>query len=158
MFEPSCNDYDWLGRGAYFWEYGPDRALQWAEANKEYPAVVGAYIQLGKCFDLMDTRFTGDLAEFAQNYIEHLRSGNKEIPKNRGKARYFDCALLNSYLDGLESEGIPFDTVRCGFAEGGPVYRNDELGVGMEIQKKTHIQVAVRNHKCILGVFRPFLR
>ena len=25
--QPSENDYDWLGRGIYFWEHGPQRAL-----------------------------------------------------------------------------------------------------------------------------------
>jgi hypothetical protein len=27
----SANDYDWLGRGVYFWEHGPRRALEWAQ-------------------------------------------------------------------------------------------------------------------------------
>ncbi|WP_259698534.1 hypothetical protein [Pseudomonas brassicacearum] len=26
----STNDYDWLGRGAYFWENNPQRALSFA--------------------------------------------------------------------------------------------------------------------------------
>lgn len=29
-FKESQNDYDWLGEGIYFWEYGADRALQFA--------------------------------------------------------------------------------------------------------------------------------
>jgi len=28
---PSENDYDWLGRGIYFWEHGPRRAYEWAQ-------------------------------------------------------------------------------------------------------------------------------
>ena len=30
-FVLSSNPYDWLGTGIYFWEYGPDRAWDWAE-------------------------------------------------------------------------------------------------------------------------------
>ncbi|HEY0093198.1 MAG TPA: hypothetical protein VGB96_02685, partial [Archangium sp.] len=60
-FKPSANDYDWLGAGIYFWEYGADRALQFAREQTvrgkiHTPAHVGALIQLGNCFDLMDTR------------------------------------------------------------------------------------------------------
>ena len=65
-FRKSQNDYDWLGEGIYFWEYGADRAMTFAEIKKrrgeiETPAIVGALIQLGNCFDLMDTRFTEEL-------------------------------------------------------------------------------------------------
>jgi hypothetical protein len=62
---PSQNDYDWLGGGIYFWEYGPERALDWARAvckrhpNRiRQPAVLGAIIHSGVCFDLLDVRFT----------------------------------------------------------------------------------------------------
>jgi hypothetical protein len=30
-FVASENTYDWLGSGIYFWEFGPDRALSFAE-------------------------------------------------------------------------------------------------------------------------------
>lgn len=65
-FKPSENDFDWLGRGIYFWEHGSDRALRFAQFQKDRgkvkePAVVGAIIQLGHCFDLMDTHFTREL-------------------------------------------------------------------------------------------------
>ena len=70
-WQPSANDYDWLGSGIYFWEYGPDRGLDWArEISKRYPnrirrpAVLGALIHLGACFDLLDTRFTTYLGRF----------------------------------------------------------------------------------------------
>jgi len=29
-FKKSQNDYDWLGEGIYFWEYGADRAMKFA--------------------------------------------------------------------------------------------------------------------------------
>jgi hypothetical protein len=29
--EYSSNRHDWLGKGIYFWEYGPHRAYEWAQ-------------------------------------------------------------------------------------------------------------------------------
>jgi hypothetical protein len=56
QLKPSVNDYDWLGRGIYFWEYGANRAYEWAKwkaarGEIKTPAVLGALIQLGDCFD-----------------------------------------------------------------------------------------------------------
>ena len=54
LFKKSQNDYDWLGEGIYFWEYGADRALQFARDQQQRrklrtPAIVGAILQLGRC-------------------------------------------------------------------------------------------------------------
>lgn len=35
LLKPSEQAYDWLGKGIYFWEHGPERALQWAEAKHQ---------------------------------------------------------------------------------------------------------------------------
>ncbi len=42
----SENDYDWLGKGTYFWEHGPERALEWAQASARIndQSVLGAVI------------------------------------------------------------------------------------------------------------------
>jgi len=55
-FEASDNDDDWFGTGVYFWEHAPKQAWWWARKFKNYdqPAVVGAIIRLGNCFDLLD--------------------------------------------------------------------------------------------------------
>ncbi len=56
-WKPSTNNWDWLGHGIYFWEHSPDRALRWAKEKfvsaDEEPDVIGAVIQLGRCFDLL---------------------------------------------------------------------------------------------------------
>lgn len=159
-FKPSVNDYDWLGKGVYFWEYGPDRALRFAREQQQrgrvrMPATVGALIQLGNCFDLMDTRFTQDL-EWAYPVLQtELQAKSRRLPENGGgppdyKLRRRDCAVMNWYLDMLERRGIEtYDTVRCGFVEGGPVYE------GAGIHRESHVQLVVRNPAAILGVFRP---
>lgn len=158
-FKPSENDFDWLGSGIYFWEYGADRALRFANDQKgrgklETPAVVGAVIQLGRCFDLLDTHFTRALAEAWPVFEEGVRESGRELPTNRGaapdhKLRCLDCAVINLALDLRESIGEVYDTVRGGFTEGGSVFPS----AGFQLE--THIQLAIRNPKSIVGVFRP---
>ncbi len=161
-FKPSENDFDWLGMGIYFWEHGLDRALRFAQFQSDQgkvkePAVVGAILQLGRCFDLMDTHFTADLAK-AYDLCEALyQEEGKALPVNAGKTpdrklRRLDCLVLNLYLQYLdEHAGEPFQTVRAAFEEGEPAFR------GSMIRRETHIQIAVRDPRCILGVFRPIM-
>lgn len=162
-FSPSENDYDWLGHGIYFWEWGVDRAWRFAQVQKtrgkvQTPAVVGAVIQLGQCFDLMDTRFTHDLAAFFEDWKAALAAAGRPHPQNKGgppdwKGRYLDCAVINAYLESMATTvGKSYDTVRCGFVEGEPVFE----GAGFRME--SHVQLAVRNEDAIVGVFRPNLR
>jgi hypothetical protein len=158
-FKKSQNDYDWLGEGIYFWEYGADRALRFAHDQKRRgkvttPAVVGVLVQLGRCFDLMDTRFTDELPKaFAMLKNLHEQNGNP-LPVNTGSTtdlllRRRDCAVLNFYLRWLAEQGDVYDTVRCGFVEGPPAYEDSG------IRHQSHVQIAVRNPACVVGVFRP---
>jgi hypothetical protein len=80
--------------------------------------VVGAIIQLGNCFDLMDTKFTDELP-FAFEMLKKLH------------------------------EHTEHDSVRCGFVEGPPAFD------GSGIHHQSHVQLAVRNTACVVGVFRP---
>jgi|SRR5688572_9081100 len=160
-FEMSANTYDWLGSGVYFWEFGSRRALEFAHIQKQRgrvttPAVVGAVIQLGRCFDLMDTRFTAPLREAYKEFRAMVRAHGQALPKNLGKKpdsklRHRDCAVLNYFLQAVEVNGVSFDTVRCAFAEGGAAFP------GSHIRAQSHIQLAVRNPDCIVGVFRPMM-
>ena len=160
-FKKSQNDYDWLGEGIYFWEYGADRAMKFAHDQQRRgkvttPAIVGALLQLGKCFDLMDTRFTDELPDaFAMLKEMHDRTG-KPLPTNAGatpdkRLRRRDCAVLNFYLDNLEKNRVSYDSVRCGFVEGPPAFE------GSGIRHQSHVQIAIRNPACVIGVFRPTL-
>jgi hypothetical protein len=160
-FEPSENDYDWLGRGVYFWEFGLDRAFRFAvdqqrRGKVQTPAVVGAVVQLGNCFDLLDTRFTTALASGYTRWKALMEAGGVPLLVNAGRApeyklRRRDCAVINWYLDEVAAAGLRYDTVRGGFVEGGPVYEGSGLAA------ETHLQIAVRNPACIVGVFRPRL-
>jgi hypothetical protein len=74
-WKPSENRWDWLGKGIYFWEHSPERALRWAQerfrARRPVPSVVGAIVQLGDCFDLTNEGFV----ENERNH-EHQRAGS----------------------------------------------------------------------------------
>jgi hypothetical protein len=159
-FKPSENDYDWLGAGTYFWEFGADRAMRFAEEQAKRgkiaaPAIVGAVLQLGNCFDLMDTRFTRELPNAFRRLKTFLEKVNQPLPENKGKTpdkklRRLDCAVINFYLELLEdNQDVSYDTVRCGFVEGPEAFK------GSGIRHQSHVQIAVRNPICIVGVSRP---
>lgn len=174
-FVQSNKAYDWLGPGAYFWEGDEQRALEWAtqrtgaRAYKE-PAVIGAVIDLGNCLDLTTRRHIDLLAAYYEAYRAEQQDLGLPLPKNEDLAsgkpgdkflRYLDRAVitfLHQQIDDLArapagepgAETVtPFDTVRGLFPEGEPAYP------GAGFLQKTHTQIAVRNPRCIRGVFRP---
>jgi len=161
----SENDYDWLGRGVYFWEYGPERALDWAREvaqrrpdRIQKPAVLGAILNLGQCFDFLDLRFTRHLASIYPRFVQDFEQDDIRPPTNSGLSghgedhvlRRLDCAVINWAIDSWEkAETTRFDSVPGVFQEGGPAY------VGSGIRLKSHIQVAVRNRRSVIGYFQP---
>lgn len=157
-FEPSCNEYDWLGEGIYFWEYGFDRAWRWARHwYRSDGAVVGAIIQLAHCFDLTDTQYTHELAELAGTFVRGVKQARMRVPRNRGrhdlKGRFLDCAIINWALREMEADGTHYYSVRCLFTEGDPVYKDARVRTAITLE--SHAQVAVRDPACLIGVFRP---
>jgi hypothetical protein len=155
-WKPSRNSWDWLGHGIYYWEYSPARALRWARdryASKgKKPAVIGALIHLGRCFDLLDESLASILAQSYQTLEKALADSGLPMPANSGrdwKKRERDCLVINDYLSVVERQGIIYDTVRGAFLEGEPAYP------GAGFSKESHVQIAVRTISCILGIFRP---
>jgi hypothetical protein len=153
---PSTNDWDWLGHGIYFWEHSLERAQRWGREKfappAAVPAVLGAVIQLGSCFDLLNDAITAVLAQSYRDLEQSYKDGGVSLPQNRGrdwKRRELDCLVINDCLDHLKNRGSEYDTVRGAFLEGAPVYP------GAGFAQEAHIQIAVRNPACILGVFRP---
>jgi hypothetical protein len=149
----------------YFWEHGPRRALEWAQTKArrgdgvvKNPAVLGAYIHLGNCFDLLDTKNTALLTETFPKFVAFCEREGATVPQNREirgtqggelPLRYLDSAVINWFADEMEARGEPYQTVRGAFTEGGPCFP------GSKLMSKTHVQLAVRDQSCILGFFRP---
>jgi hypothetical protein len=134
-FEPSDNDYDWLGPGIYFWESNPKRALEWAahiHHRKQLfqpsdPFVVGAIIDLGFCLDLLTSNGSAAVDAAHTSFVEEIRSSGTTSPQNTVGddllLRRLDCAVIR-HLHGILAAGhqLPVDTVRGVFIEGAPIY------------------------------------
>ncbi len=165
---PSNNDYDWLGGGIYFWGNNYERALDFAKYLKENPphnnkqkikepSVIGAIINLGYCFDLLETGNLNILKQGYQLLIDIRKKQNLIIPQNvplvkNGDLlkRNLDCAVIESIHQANIEMGKPeFDSVRGVFFEG------DELYPNAGFKEKNHIQIAIRNPNCIKGYFIP---
>ena len=164
QFEPSHNSYDWLGEGVYFWENNYERALQYAKESSKRknstikkPFVLGAIIDLGNCFDLLDQKYL-DFLKFA--YLEFKKSileTGYPMPKNASfgtndfdfKKRELDCAVIRYAHKLAEDAGEKFDSVRAAFWEGEPLYE------GAGFRSANHIQLAILNPNCIKGIFLP---
>lgn len=163
--KPSSNSYDWLGHGIYFWEYSPQRALDFAEHAITNPritkgkvlksTVIGAVIDPGVCLNLLEA---SALAQLKQAY--ELLTLLKTPPKNVGgidkRQRHLDCAViellhnLRSRPDEQTGIALPaYQTVRGAFWEG------DELYPNAGFREKSHVQLVVRDVNCIKGYFRP---
>ena len=146
QWRSSENEYDWLGHGIYFWEHSPDRARRWAGNDG---IVIGAVIQLGNCLDLTDLRYTELLKQSHAVLKSAYERKGIALPRNEGrelKLRNLDCLVINN-LSPAVLETV--QTVRGAFEEG------DEAFEGAALRRETHIQIAVRDRQCILGVFRP---
>ena len=156
-FAQSNNDYDWLGPGIYFWEANPQRGLEFAKESKRRgsnvskPFVIGAIIELGLCLDL--TTSSGlEWVKIAYTSLEEVaHAASLTLPSNTRDQtrRNLDCAVIRRLHTILETQKQPpIDTLKGVFTEGEPVYP------GAGFREKTHIQIAVRNSRCIKGVFR----
>ena len=160
---PSRNEYDWLGHGVYFWENNPTRAIDYAMEIQSLarskgpritaPAAVGAIIDPARCLNLLDREMIELVRDSHQELIETLREAGQPTPRNHGGSdllqRFLDCAVLEHLHAARKHAGFPdFDTVRGVFVEGRPIYP------GAGFHEKSHIQICVRNPRCIKGYFR----
>lgn len=151
----SCNDYDWLGNGIYFWEDSYQRAIQWAQQNPKIktPSVIGAVINLGHCLNLLDAEHLETVRIAHLNLEEITAQAETPMPKNRGekfKDRKLDCAVIETLHQVRKEAGLePYQTVRGFFIEGEPLYE------GAGLRNQDHIQLCVRDSKSIVGFFLP---
>lgn len=157
--KPSDNKYDWLGNGFYFWENNYDRAMSFAEEQKkrgkiETPSVLGAYIDLGNCMDLLDAKYLKGLQHAYQQLKRSFTLANENLPANKPTPatssdlllRQLDCAVIEMYASLVDTQ---FDSVRGVFWEG------EELYPGAGMKEKNHIQISIRNINCIKCFFIP---
>lgn len=169
-FRWSERDYDWLGRGIYFWEYAPKQALNFAKIRQrqfrekknkspederranEPLAVVACMIRLGFCLDLTEPGNVQFLSEVFKGYRESMELSGDELPQNSRKYRRLDCAVFEYAYKVLEDAepNSTVDTARGVFV---PADRAKRIWAGSWISKDTHIQLCVRNRTSLLGTW-----
>lgn len=151
-FEQSDQDDEWFGKGIYFWEHAFKQAWWWAEKHKKHsePAVIGAVIRLGNCFDLVDPVNVEVFREFYKQMIADMRANGELPPVNVRSRRYLDCAVFNYMYRISEEAEQPLDTARAIFV---PTSKAKRVYQGSWISEETHIQICVRNPKSILAVW-----
>jgi hypothetical protein len=140
---PSTHEYEWLGHGVYFWEDDPVRAWKWAQDR--FPGkdltVVKARILRGTCLITANSAH-GVLIKKAEAFlVDREAQEGRLLPLNRGSRSDRDCAVLNFLYENLDTQ---IDTVRAPFHEGRARYDSSRF------QEKDHVQVCVRNPKCIV--------
>lgn len=107
-FFPSKNDWEWLGRGVYFWQDAPHRARAWARewhTRKGYDgpiAVVAARIRLAAFVDLLDQEGMDLVKDFARLLQDKLTEDDREIV-NKYPLHRLDCELFNTITTVLSS-------------------------------------------------------
>lgn len=161
--------FDWLGHGFYIWENNYERALEWAKDKQNKgkinkASVIGVVFTLDHCFDLIDSEFINMLSLYYDLMKKDFQKIGKDLPKNIEVAedkhkdlliRELDCAVIQYIHQKIKDESKSyqalkeFDSVRGVFTEGGPAFP------GAGIQKKSHIQICIRNMGCIKGFFLP---
>lgn len=178
----SRNSYDWLGDGFYFFEGDQHRAQKLAEAahirpthllTKQpiaKPAVVGAVLEVDRWFDLTTQIGILNFTKASTALIlAHTEEGTA-IPVNKPAFpgdedllhRAFDkavCDMVDEYramvfekaLENSDAESIianaPYQAARGAFEQG------KLIADGSSIHSDTHIQIAVRDLRCIKGWF-----
>lgn len=163
--KPSLNVYDWLGSGFYCWEQSEQRAYEFAteamnrkkltKGTIHEPAVLGLVVDLGKCLNLLDSKYIEMVKTTYAYLLDAYSKDNKKMPCNRGAApdyalRDLDCLVIEQLHNIVKkSNGSQFDTVRGMFPEGEALYE------GAGFRNKSHIQICIRNLNCIKAFFDP---
>jgi hypothetical protein len=155
-FKPSNNDYDWLGPGIYFWE--ANRGLEFAEdasrrraSNISKPFVTGAVIELGLCLDLTTSSGLDWVKIAYQSLVDVTHTAALDLPSNSRDVLRRNLLTVPSFGDctPFSKRGNYQRSTRSRvFTEGKLAYP------GAGFREKTHIQIAVRNPRCIKGVVR----
>lgn len=166
----SERDYDWLGRGVYFWEYGPKQALDWARRRqKKYAkknvktlqdvrrateplAVVACMIRLGFCLDLTEPGNIEYLGEIFESYKEKMELTDDPLPTNDRHIRRLDRAVFEYAYKVIEDSepNSKVDTARGVYV---PKDGTKRIWDGSWISRDTHIQLCVRNSASLLGAW-----
>lgn len=156
----SENEWDWLGPGIYFWEQNPGRALEYAvecaaghQKNKtriKTPFVIGAFIELGNCLNLLEPISVDIVKRGHATLLEAYKNEGTSLPTNKNAIRKLDCAVIKYVHKSTRDKGLPpYDTIRSSFNEGSQIYPDSNF------YDRLHIEICVRSPELIKGYFLP---
>lgn len=160
QLKPSTNPWDWLGDGIYFWEQNPERALQYAMESSQNvqfdktriktPFVIGAIIELGNCLNLVEPESLLILKKADEEIKSIYDEAGKPLPVNVDNNRKLDAAVFKHLHKSRENNpNLKYDTIRCAFVEGDPIYPTANFS------SRLHIQICVLNPELIRGYYLP---
>ena len=105
-----------------------------------------AEIDLDGCLDLLEDTYQAALRGTYSNLRATYRRFGWTLPKNGKGRRDLDCLVINKFAElaePLAGQNGRFRSVRCVFEEGRPLFP------GSAIRRESHIQIAVRDVRCI---------
>lgn len=151
-FDQSDAEDEWLGTGVYLWEHAPKQAWHWATNVRGYeePAVVGAVVRLGNCFDLCDPGNIALLLGYKDDLVAGLVEAGQPIPKNYRRHMKLDCAVFNYVYAKAADDNRPIDSFRAVYV---PTDKQKRIWNRSWIYAETHIQICVRTAANIVAVW-----
>ena len=151
-FAESDRDNEWFGKGVYFWEHAPKQAWWWSKSVRKAkkPAVVGALMRLGNCFDLLDSENTRALKIFKASLDLKYAQRSVPMPTNHRENMNLDCLVFNSFYMASDASSHSVESARAVYV---PTESKKRIWSRSWIYENAHIQICVRNPRNILAVW-----
>ncbi len=109
----SQKSYDWSGNGIYFWEHGPERALEWAQGRENDEGVrqrSGAFLIL----QLVQSSVPREIMVGTKRYVSRLTSEMKARTTTDRKLEKLKEEIVKIIVRALLCEGsLNGQTVTC---------------------------------------------
>lgn len=94
------------------------------------PFVIGAIIELGNCLNLLEPNSISIVKEAHTSLKKMISESGQRMPVNKGANRQLDCAVIQMVHETNKRENLtPYDSIRCAFVEGIPIYPNQILPI-----------------------------
>jgi hypothetical protein len=114
------------------------------------PFVIGAIIELGNCLNLVEPESLLILKKAYKDIERIYAEAGKLLPVNIGNNRKLDAAVFKHLHKSRENNpNLKYDTIRCAFVEGDPIYPTANFS------SRLHIQICVLNDELIKGYYLP---
>jgi len=154
----ATGEFEWLGRGLYFWIDNPTRTRAWRDTRGcVNPVVLRGVIDIGFCLNLANGEGALELEEAYESYIERQAIAGRSLPTNKRLKygvpllRYLDCAVVETLHALRRGKGLrPYDSIICAFEEGRFVFNDGCL------RDQTHLQLALRNRRYFRDAAKGF--